>query len=362
MKPLKAQVVCRVSRSVGLYADDELEPSRAIEVEMHLAVCESCREELDLLRAMRKSLRRSTTRTLPQGFAERMRAAVVRETETLEAAQHASTPMQPVEAVEVVPSLLPIDGAPIVGEGASTDLTSPRARRSLLRQGMARYGRFRMSWGTAMAMAAAASFVVAFFASRAQRDGVARLPILKSSSLLNPVTVDPLTSASADLNDSVLNSDVLNNTGTFDQLIDRLVTLHAHPVPPETSNFDDAVNRFSGTLGVGLDKRQLRKPFGANFNGARMHVIEFRDPDIEPTAELRYTMQGHRLTIYVFDPRRVPMRVTRLTPHMVQRQSPVYVGRVRGFSVAAVENGGVGYAMASDLDDEKSVQLVAQIR
>ena len=138
------------------------------------------------------------------------------------------------------------------------------------------------------------------------------------------------------------------------------MTLHAHPVPPETKNFDDAVDRFSGTLGVGLDRRQLRQPFGANFSGARMHVIEFRDPDIEPTAELRYTMQGHHITIYVFDPRRVPMRVTRLTPRVV-RSAPVYVGRVRGFSVAAVENSGVGYAMASDLDADKSAQLVAQI-
>ena len=55
------------------------------------------------------------------------------------------------------------------------------------------------------------------------------------------------------------------------------------------------------------------------------------------------------------------MRVTHLTQRVV-RSSPVYVGRVRGFSVAAAENAGVGYAMASDLDADRSAQLVSEIR
>jgi hypothetical protein len=245
----------------------------------------------------------------------------------------------PVEKADLVAKT----GKAATARDASSHITGERAART-----RRRFGRIRMSWGTAMAMAAAASFVVAFFATRTQRaDSVARLPTLKASSLINPISV-----ASADID---------KNRGTFDQLIDQLVNLHANPIPPETKNFDEAVDRFNGTLGVGLDRRMLRRPFGANFSGARMHVIEFREPDFQPTAELRYTMQGHRITIYVFDPRRVPMRVTHLTQRVV-RSSPVYVGRVRGFSVAAAENAGVGYAMASDLDDDRSAQLVSEIR
>ncbi len=377
MNAIKAEEPsCRISHSVSLYADGELEPNRAIEVEMHLAVCTSCHEELELIRAMRRSLRRSTSRKLPTGFEERMLRVATEaadksiaqafvspagfsadtEMSVHSSAVHSSpvhsSPVQasPLEASPVEKAdLVAKTGADKTGSEkaatareASSHITGERARTRR------RFGRIRMSWGTAMAMAAAASFVVAFFATRTQRaDSVARLPTLKASSLINPISV-----ASADID---------KNRGTFDQLIDQLVNLHANPIPPETKNFDEAVDRFNGTLGVGLDRRMLRRPFGANFSGARMHVIEFREPDFQPTAELRYTMQGHRITIYVFDPRRVPMRVTHLTQRVV-RSSPVYVGRVRGFSVAAAENAGVGYAMASDLDDDRSAQLVSEIR
>jgi anti-sigma factor RsiW len=348
---------CRVSRSVNLYADGELEPNRAVEVEMHLAVCTNCREELETIRAMRKSLRRSTVRQAPKGFEERMRALCAQKTagerstelgvESGEArssegkGHDAATEHDKRRTSEIGErAVAAVQVSSSDGEASPGLAGSPRRRR--------KFARFRISWGTAMAMAAAASFVVAFFATRSQRpDGVARLPLLKATSAINPLAVPSANEAA--------------RKDSFDQLIDRLVTLHAHPVPPETDNFDEAVARFNGTLGVGLDRRTLRRPFGANFNGARMHVIEFQEPEIEPTAELRYTMQGHRITIYVFDPRRVPMRLTHLSQRVV-RSAPVYVGRVRGFSVAAAENSGVGYALASDLDADKSAQLVAEIR
>lgn len=366
---------CRISRSVGLYADGELEPNRSIEVEMHLAVCESCREELELIRAMRKSLRRSTVRQAPKGFEERMRALVAQKAQQnrndeKSVAEHVASHLASKRALESASEKVASSDtagsavAPLSDEGTSEDrshdavsaipsqLATTEGTKTRTRRG---FGRFRMSWGTAMAMAAAASFVVAFFATRSQRaDSVARLPMLKASSAINPIAV-------ASTNGTPSQNDSAADRGNFDQLIERLVTLHAHPVPPETSNFDEAVDRFNGTLGVGLDRHTLRKPFGANFSGARMHVIEFREPDIEPTAELRYVMQGHRITIYVFDPRRVPIRLSHLSQRVV-RSAPVYVGRVRGFSVAAAETSGVGYAMASDLDADRSAQLVAEIR
>jgi hypothetical protein len=39
--------------------------------------------------------------------------------------------------------------------------------------------------------------------------------------------------------------------------------------------------------------------------------------------------------------------------------APVYVGNFRGFSVAAAERSGVGYALASDLDEDNNVAMVA---
>jgi hypothetical protein len=52
------------------------------------------------------------------------------------------------------------------------------------------------------------------------------------------------------------------------------------------------------------------------------------------------------------------MRHTRLRPRVV-KESPVYVGELRGYSVAAAERSGVGYALASDMDEDNSVQMVA---
>ncbi|TKD04548.1 anti-sigma factor family protein [Polyangium fumosum] len=138
----------------------------------------------------------------------------------------------------------------------------------------------------------------------------------------------------------------------MDSLLDDLVALHAHPLPPETTNPEELV-RFDPLVGVPV-RRPAFQPFVASFNGARVHAM--RD---QRAALLQYTVEGkHRVTVYVFDPRAVPMmRVTRLEPRVV-RERPVYVGKLRGYSVAAVEKSGVGYALATDFDDERSAQLV----
>jgi hypothetical protein len=41
--------------------------------------------------------------------------------------------------------------------------------------------------------------------------------------------------------------------------------------------------------------------------------------------------------------------------------APVYVGYVRGYSVAVTDRRGVGYAMASDLDENESSKLILAV-
>ncbi|HEV8244942.1 MAG TPA: hypothetical protein VGP93_04210, partial [Polyangiaceae bacterium] len=65
----------------------------------------------------------------------------------------------------------------------------------------------------------------------------------------------------------------------------------------------------------------------------------------------------HKATLYVYDPKRVPIE-QRLQQQMV-RNKPVFVGSERGFSIAARANRGVGYALASDLDEPESAELIA---
>lgn len=317
----KREDPCRVSRSIGAYADGELEPSRSVEVEQHLAVCRSCRDEVELIASMRKSLRRSATRAgASASFAERMAA---------------------VAALEIAKS--PAHAAP----GESVEAQSPRGVAPL-REG-AESGprlRARLSWAVTVAVAAAAGFVVAFLGSRSEKAQLA--------SGLKFADSRPMVSVSDPRNTD-------DRREGFESLIDRLVTFHANPLPSEVDDIDDAVKRFEPYVGVHLQGTSLRRPLGAKFSGGRIYDIELSRAATNRryTAELRYTTaQGHRFTVYVFDPHAMPIRGTRLKPRVVH-SSPVYVGRVRGFSVVAAEKSGIGYAMASDLDDDRSAQLVA---
>lgn len=181
-----------------------------------------------------------------------------------------------------------------------------------------------VSWKYAAALAAAATVVLSVAAAKNREDASA-------SSTTRATTVE--------------------SSMGFDSLLDELVALHANPLPPETTNPEE-LTRFDPLVGVPV-RRPAFQPLGANFNGARVHAMRERR-----AALLQYTMEGnHRMTVYVFDPRAVVMQATRLQPRVV-RERPVYVGKLRGYSVAAAEKGGVGYALATDLDDDRSAQLV----
>ncbi len=132
---------------------------------------------------------------------------------------------------------------------------------------------------------------------------------------------------------------------SFDGLIDELVRQHIRPPPVETTD-PEALHAFEPHIGVKLQRPRFAE---ARWVGARMQ----RD-----AALLQYVLRGrHRVSVYMFDPQRVPLRATRLHPRHVGSRS-VFVGRVRGYSVAASERDGIGYALASDLTDDEAVQLL----
>ena len=144
----------------------------------------------------------------------------------------------------------------------------------------------------------------------------------------------------------------------LDDFIDDLVDMHASPLPPETTNPEE-LPRFDPFVGVPVRRPAMPtfQPLNVRYDGARMQAVRGKR-----AALLLYTMQGgHRVTMYVFDAQTVPLQRTRLTPRVV-RQQPVYVGNVRGYSFAATERGGVGYALATDLDDDTSAKLVAAVQ
>jgi len=67
------------SRLLSSYLDGELEAGKLIEVDEHVSECETCREEAQLMRAVRGSLKRVVKTSAPAGLRERMAIAMAAE-------------------------------------------------------------------------------------------------------------------------------------------------------------------------------------------------------------------------------------------------------------------------------------------
>src|SRR5262249_13846445 len=92
------------------------------------------------------------------------------------------------------------------------------------------------------------------------------------------------------------------------------------------------------------------------FVGAR--VLPVRQ---ERAAMLHYEIEDgketRRVSVIVFDPRRIQVEdMDDLQPRPVG-SSEVQVGRANGYSVAVTQRQGVGYAIASDLDEAEMAEL-----
>jgi anti-sigma factor RsiW len=67
------------ARMLGSYLDGELEAAKLLEIDEHVTSCETCREEVQLLRATRGSLRRVVRMSAPSGLRERIANAAAAE-------------------------------------------------------------------------------------------------------------------------------------------------------------------------------------------------------------------------------------------------------------------------------------------
>jgi len=140
-------------------------------------------------------------------------------------------------------------------------------------------------------------------------------------------------------------------TASVDELIDELVSYHASSPSPEVME-PSLVGKLEPQVGVPVHAPSLQR-YGLRWEGAS--VVPIRQPS-QRAASLRYMYDGHRVTLYVYNSTQFPLRAT-LEPRVV-RNMPVYVGSRRGYSIAAVEKRGVGYAVATDLDDRESAEIV----
>jgi anti-sigma factor RsiW len=137
-----------------------------------------------------------------------------------------------------------------------------------------------------------------------------------------------------------------------EQVLDELVDYHAAPPTPQITE-PGLGQRLEPEVGVPVRLPAL-KQYGASWEGGG--VVPMKN---QRAAIFRYRVSNHPVTVYVYDARRVPLRGV-LEPRVVHNQS-VSVGERRGYSIAAREQRGVGYAVATDLNDDESAELVSTI-
>ncbi len=193
-----------------------------------------------------------------------------------------------------------------------------------------------LPWRTVVPVAAAAAIALAF---AGKTDG--KRTLLQADGVVPAGASNAVSAANVGPSDE-------------DQLIEELIRLHASSPPPDVTE-PTLMPQLEREVGLPVRLQPELNRFGARWQGGS--VVPVKNA---PAASLYYHIDGHRFTVYVFDAERVPLQRTNLKPRVV-RDRPVFVGTRRGYSIAAVENRGVGYALATDLDTLESAELVASI-
>ena len=137
-----------------------------------------------------------------------------------------------------------------------------------------------------------------------------------------------------------------------EQVLEELVDYHAAPPEPQITE-PTQVLKLQPEVGVPVRLPAL-KQYGASWEGGA--VVPMKN---QRAAYFRYRLSNHPVTVYVYDAQRVPLRGV-LEPRVVHNRA-VHVGERRGYSIAAREQHGVGYAVATDLNDDESAELVTTI-
>lgn len=182
-----------------------------------------------------------------------------------------------------------------------------------------------LSWNSILPLAAAAAIAL-FWSARTNNDArVAKAPSVHNAS-----------------------ADAVN----VDQILEDLVNRHIDRQEPSVTE-PELLGEMEPEVGVPVRAPSLAQ-YGARWEGGS--VVPVRN---QRAASLRYQVSGHRMTLYVYNSERFPLN-TRLTKRVV-RNEPVYTGWKRGYSIAATERRGVGYAVATDLGEDEGAEIVASL-
>ncbi len=148
-----------------------------------------------------------------------------------------------------------------------------------------------------------------------------------------------------------------SRAGFSDDLLAELVAEHSQPLPPEAKDAQ-SVRGLERYVGVPVSPGSFERA-GAHLVGGRVVPLHS-----QRAAIIQYVVGSgdneRRVSVLVYDAQKIQIGTANLEPRAVGT-AEVRVGREKGYSVAAMQRGGVGYLLASDLDPEKSAQLAAMV-
>ena len=131
-----------------------------------------------------------------------------------------------------------------------------------------------------------------------------------------------------------------------------LVAKHAHSTPLEVSGGPDQVRKwYADKVDFPVHPPALCHQAACSLRGARLSSVGDK-----PAAYLVYDVNGDKVSVFIFDANDLPIETRRKT---VIGNREVYFDQEHGYNVALFRDRGVGYAIASDLDQDQMVKLVS---
>ncbi len=134
-------------------------------------------------------------------------------------------------------------------------------------------------------------------------------------------------------------------------VVDDVVQRHARELPMEVQGPDpqSAASWFRGKVDFPVRAPSLGLR-NASFNGARLSNVRSHQ-----AAHMLYNVDGHRVSVMIFNPERT---IFSGGEHVEVGQRDVLVGQRNGYNVAIFLEGGMAYAVSSDLPKRRLLELV----
>ena len=131
-----------------------------------------------------------------------------------------------------------------------------------------------------------------------------------------------------------------------------VVAKHQKMMPSEVSGGPDQIKKwYADKVDFPVRVPQLCRQTACPLRGGRLASVGDK-----PAAYLVYDVHGDKVSVFVFDASDMPIETRRKT---VIDNREVYFDQEHGYNVALFRDRGVGYAIASDLDQEQMVKLVS---